>query len=143
MRPKYIYKEYTDLEVYLEAGKMTDPLKGGDILNTEAFGLLICRFRDSSNSSFSTFTSAFMLNNTVAGCPMALISKAATILIDLSVDGGIKYSNNFQTIFVIEPPIVVGLNNTNYYYTLNESVFIAVTGYYFNASGNIYAQVNN
>ena len=44
---------------------------------------------------------------------------------------------------MIDPPEIVSLNNTMYYYTLNESVYIAVSGYYLAASGSIFAMIDN
>ncbi len=34
VRPKYSYKDQTNIDIFLLAGKLTDPLRGGDIINT-------------------------------------------------------------------------------------------------------------
>lgn len=49
VRPKYSYTGQQNLDIFLEAGKANDPNRGGDIINTEAFGLLRCRFRSAAN----------------------------------------------------------------------------------------------
>lgn len=73
---------------------------------------------------------------------MGNFSRATTISVDLSVDGGLKFSYSPQTMYVIDAPILVDLNNTQYFYTLNETVNIKVTGYYFTQSGFISARVD-
>lgn len=55
---------------------------------------------------------------------MAPTILSGKMLVDLTIDGGVQYSSSPQTIHVIDPPEIVNINNTNYYYTHNELVFI-------------------
>jgi len=71
----------------LEAGRANDPNRGGDIINTEAFGLLKCRFRDTSNQI--KYSQAYLFNITLAGCPVAPTTVSGDIFVDLTIDGGV------------------------------------------------------
>lgn len=94
VRPLYSYIGRQNYDIFLEAGLTTDPLQGGDIINTESFGYLQCRFRDSQNLNDKKFTNAYFVNITIAGCPLPLYTQQAVIFVDLSVDNGLTFTTN-------------------------------------------------
>jgi len=125
--------------VFIEAGRLIDEDKGGDIWNTESFDQLYCRFNSIYESDASM--PAFFVNQTVVGCTMPTYTQEEFLQIDLTFDAGITYSANTVGIYLIEEPSIVALNNTEYYYTYNEQVYIEVTGTGLDKSGFLQVRV--
>lgn len=64
-------------------------------------------------------------------------------MVDLTIDTGITYSANQVGVFMIDPPSILSLNNTEYYYTFNERVFIELQGVNLDKSGFLYVRVGD
>lgn len=45
--------------------------------------------------------------------------------------------------YIIEEPIITALNNTAYYYTFNDWVYIKITAQNLDKSGTVYVKVND
>jgi hypothetical protein len=45
--------------------------------------------------------------------------------------------------YIIDEPIITELNNTAYYYTYNDWVYIKITGLNLDKSGTVYVKVND
>jgi hypothetical protein len=64
-------------------------------------------------------------------------------MVDLTIDKGVTYSSNKVCVYLINEPTIVSLNNTEYYYTYNERVFIELKGNNLDKSGFLYVRVGD
>lgn len=64
-------------------------------------------------------------------------------MVDLTIDNGITYSANKVGVQLISEPEIVSMNNTDYFYTFNERVFIELTGNNFDKSDKLYVKVGD
>ena len=64
-------------------------------------------------------------------------------MVDLSIDKGITYSANKVGVYLINEPLILALNNTEYFYTYNERVFITLDGVNLDKSGLLYVRVGD
>lgn len=62
----------------------------------------------------------YFLNQTHIGCPFPGYAKPELIMVDLTIDRGVTYSANKIGVYVIDEPVILNLNNTEYYWTFNE-----------------------
>lgn len=68
--------------------------------------------------------SGYFYNSTHIGCALPSFPVPELVMVDLTIDSGITYSANKVGVFLIEEPAILQLNNTEYFYTFNERVFI-------------------
>lgn len=88
-------------------------------------------------------TLGYFYNSTHIGCPLPGFPNAELIMVDLTVDNGVNWSANKVGIYVVPEPRIVSLNNTEYYFTFNERVFIELTGANLDKSGFLYVRVGD
>ena len=62
---------------------------------------------------------------------------------DLTFDNKSTFTNAPITLWVVAPPVIQVLNNTEYYYTFEEQVFIKITGLNLDSSGEVYVRVGD
>jgi len=96
-------------------------IRGENIWNTESSGKLQCRLDGSSTSP------ALFVNETLVLCDVPKQASPGSRVIDLTIDGLI-YSQNSMTLNFIPEPSITSINVTSVYRTLNEDVYIEISG---------------
>jgi hypothetical protein len=71
---------------------------------------------------------AYFINKTMIGCTLPIYSEAMTLMCDLSFDNGNTFAKRPIPMYIVDAPLIRELNNTEYYYTFNEQVYIEITG---------------
>ena len=126
--PTYVYLDEAETEIYIEAGELSkEDTRGGDIWNMELFGNMLCRFQ-SQLDGLQQLAQARYFNQTHVGCSIPVYTAEETIQVDLTLDEGITYSANQVPVILIAAPVISELNNTAYFYTFTEQVYIEVKG---------------
>ena len=92
----------------------------------ELFSNMLCRFE--SQFDGLQLSSARYVNQTHVGCFIPTFTAEETVQVDLTLDAGITYSANQVPVIMIAAPVISELNNTAYFYTFTEQVFIELKG---------------
>ena len=64
-------------------------------------------------------------------------------MVDLTYDKKVTYSSAPVPIELIPPPIILSLNNTAYFYTHHEQVWIALTGKHLDKGMHLYVRIQD
>ena len=51
---------------------------------------------------------------------MPTYTQAEDVQVAITIDGGNTFSENTIPVSVVQPPVILALNNTEYFYTLDE-----------------------
>ena len=100
-----------------------------------------CKFTSVSQGVDHTFARYF--NRTHVGCPIPTYSTEESVLVDLTFDRQVTYSASPVVIELIPAPEIIRLNNTEYYYTHHEQVYIELTGRYLSKGMYLYVRVGD
>jgi hypothetical protein len=139
VRPLFSYANKADNEIFLEVGELPDSDKKGDIWDTSLYGYLRCNY-DSPEFGILE-VDAYFINKTMIGCPLPTFTQAQTLMVDLTFDNGNTYTVSPLPLYIVDEPIVTALNNTLYYYTYTEQVYIRLEGTNLDQSGRVYVKV--
>ena len=88
-------------------------------------------------------TEARYFNRTHVGCEIPTFTNEEAVQVDLSIDAGVTYSANQVPILLIEAPVILGLNTTEYYYTFNEQVYVELRGLHLDNGEYRYVRVGD
>ena len=141
--PSHVYLYEVETEIYLQAGELNSADRGGDFWNMELFDNMQCKFQSTVFNYADKYTLARYFNQTHLGCEIPTYVDEEPILVDVTYDRWVTYSASPVIIQLIEAPIIVSLNNTEYYYTHHEQVYIELVGVNLAKSMHLYVRVGD
>ena len=139
--PSHVYLNEVATEIYLQAGELNSADRGGDIWNMELFENMQCLFESQYRGTERVFARYF--NQTHIGCFMPEYDREESVLVDLTYDRQVTMSAQSVVVELIPAPKIVALNNTEYYYTHHEQVYIELTGENLGKSDVLYVRVGD
>ena len=74
---------------------------------------------------------------------MPTYTQAEDVQVAITIDGGNTFSENTIPVSVVQPPVILALNNTEYFYTLDEQVYVEIRGYNFKTSKHTYVRIGD
>ena len=141
--PSHAYLDDTGVEIYVQAGELNDAARGGDIWNMELYDNLQCRFFHSSEQPNTLYTIARYFNKTHIGCPLPTYQVEGAVEVDITYDQSVTFSQNTVPIHMVPAPEIKSLNNTAYYYTHHEQVYIELRGRFLSRTTQLYVRVGD
>ena len=107
----------------------------------ELFDNMQCQY--TSNFKGVQYTLARYFNQTHIGCPIPTFTSEESVKVDLTYDARVTYSAAPIIIELIPAPEIAFLNNTAFFYTHHEQVYIKITGKNLAKGMHLYVRVGD